>query len=203
MVQFWLYVFGSGFAGIAFGLWDGVTKIPSAVSPLNSNNGDSAQVSVIVASFAVILTTTATGLVVANILRKKDNLVKLVGTSASIVTVTATQCLLIADLRASTLTVKTVMGSGLICISTWCYHYYQSERQPQVVLAEYSMVSRTSSEEFDLEDKEMVEDETEKQPAASSSSEADLIEPTLIRVTMFALFVIFLAIATALFGPRS
>jgi UDP-sugar transporter A1/2/3 len=88
-----------------------------------------------------------TGLIVANILRKKDNLVKLVGTSASIVTITTAQCLFVPELRQSTLTVQTVVGIGIIAISTWLYHLYKEQSLSSEV--EYIALSRSTREDED------------------------------------------------------
>jgi hypothetical protein len=100
----------------------------------------------ILSNAAIIVTTAATGIVVATILRKRDNLVKLVGSSASIVTIAATQCFLFVDLRAKTLTPETIVGIGVIAISTWTYHYYK-EQQP---LSRYSVLGSGSSSESDF-----------------------------------------------------
>jgi hypothetical protein len=127
-VEFWLYLFGTIFSGVLYTFWDGKTKS----SPIGSSHISSERTTAPFLTFsvliAVIAATAGTGLVVANILRKKDNLVKLVGTSASIVTIIAAQCVLFSDLRRTTLTVETVIGAGIIAISTWTYHYYKTQR---------------------------------------------------------------------------
>jgi hypothetical protein len=128
--KFWLYLYGSVFGGMAYTAWDGILPNPSlevidnplATEPIPFTN--------IVSTAAIIVSTTATGIVVATILRKKDNLVKLVGSSASIVTIAIAQCFLFTNLRERTLTPEMIIGIGTIAISTWTYHYYK-ELQPE------------------------------------------------------------------------
>lgn len=79
-------------------------------------------------NLSVLIFTAATGLVVANILRKKDNLVKLVGSSASMVSVAAVQFFVFPQLREDTLTLKTFVGGGIIVVSTWLYNRNTSLR---------------------------------------------------------------------------
>ncbi|KAF2094281.1 hypothetical protein NA57DRAFT_80691 [Rhizodiscina lignyota] len=123
--QFWLYVWGTLFSGISVAIMD--ARISRSVSVQDVIKGIQPNLSLpLLANTTVIIFTAATGLVVANILRKKDNLVKLAGTSASMVTVAIVQCMLFPHLRAETLTVKAVWGAGIISISTWAYNYYTS-----------------------------------------------------------------------------
>jgi hypothetical protein len=198
--QFWLYILGSGFAAIAYILWDGSAKTKGATLPSTFSSNTHFSVSPFLASSAIIIMTTATGLVVANILRKSDNLVKLVGTSASIVTIIMSQCLLSPELRQSTLTVQTVAGAGLVSIATWCYHFYKG-RPTATSQAEYRALA--NPDDFELGDSDSVNDEKEEEGKSTTHPEASVMEPTPIRVTASVLFVIFLAVATALFGPRS
>ncbi|KAK9794421.1 hypothetical protein AB5N19_00232 [Seiridium cardinale] len=195
VAQFWLYTLGSAFAATAHILWDGSNHPKGATIPSTLAPSAQPSMSNSLASSAIIITTTATGLVVANILRKSDNLVKLVGTSASIVTIIMSQCLVSADLRRSTLTVQTVLGAGLVSIATWCYHFYKGRPSQR----EYSAVA--NSDDFELGDSDSASDENEKDAKSSMYEEASAMEPTPIRVTASVLFVIFLAVATALFGP--
>jgi hypothetical protein len=137
--------------------------------------------------------------VVANILRKKDNLVKLVGTSASIVTIISAQWLLIADLRQSTWTVQTVFGSGIIAISTWCYHYYKQQPPPS---RKYEAALSSLDSYRDGEDVADLSDEGLGQPPCPPSDN-DVLQPTFSRVALSVLLVDVLAFFTALYGPRS
>ncbi|KAH8667095.1 nucleotide-sugar transporter-domain-containing protein [Xylariales sp. PMI_506] len=199
--QFWLYALGSTFAAIVSLFWDGnAVSSPSQAAKLSAITHKTAGLrSPFLVSSAIILTGTAAGLVVANILRKKDNLVKLVGTSASIVTIIAFQCLLMPELRRSTLTVQTVLGAGLISIATWCYHFYKqqpppSSSSPPSLTTEPEAVYTSigdMEEEYDLDAKEKNDEIIPDHELAMA--------PTPFRVTAAVLFIIFLAIATALF----
>lgn len=119
VAQVWLYSYGTLFAGLTLLFWDG----PINNSPPSTSEATAWVVDVYA---AVIMATAATGLVVANILRKADNLVKLVGTSATIVTIIVAQVVLFPDLRAETVQVHTTLGVGIIAISTWTYNHYKS-----------------------------------------------------------------------------
>lgn len=148
------------------------------------------------ANTAIILASVATGLAVANILRRSDNLVKLVGTSASIVTIIMLQCLMSAEVRQATLTVQTVLGVGLVSIATWCYHFYKQQPLPSPD-ATYQPVR--TLDEGERGEFQVTGEENEKDATALTGS-VDM-KPTPFRIVASFLFVIFLAVATALFGP--
>lgn len=120
VAQVWLYGYGTLFTGVSLLLWDGQVgpAPPQAIPP-------SALWAAAVYT-AVIIATAATGLVVANILRKADNLVKLVGTSSCVVTIIAAQILLFPDLRNKTVQMHTTLGVGIVAISTWTYNHYKT-----------------------------------------------------------------------------
>ncbi|GAO51596.1 hypothetical protein G7K_5695-t1 [Saitoella complicata NRRL Y-17804] len=141
VAQVWLYFYGTLFAGTILLFWDGRLHSFSSTSTPSSDSDPSTSWAIFV-NAAVILATTATGLVVANILRKADNLVKLVGSSASIVTIIAAQVALFPDLREKTIQVPTTLGAGIIAISTWTYNHHKTV-QP-------SRVSAKDVEQFDL-----------------------------------------------------
>ncbi|KAH8731863.1 nucleotide-sugar transporter-domain-containing protein [Phaeosphaeriaceae sp. PMI808] len=125
VAQFWLYGFGTLFAAITFFFWDGSisnTSLEPASNPLAT---EPTKLMAITGTVAVILSTAATGFVVATILRKKDNLVKPVGTPAGIVALAIAQCLLFPRLREKTLNTATILGIVTISISTWTYNHYK------------------------------------------------------------------------------
>ena len=95
--------------------------------PASEAHNPSAQIDENMGYMAVVLTTCATGLVVANILRKSDNLVKLVGSSATIVTTLLLQPLLDPGLWSETCNPTTVLAVGMIAMSTWTYNYYKEQ----------------------------------------------------------------------------
>jgi len=118
VAQIWLCSYGTLFAGLTLLFWDG--RIASAPGSAE------ATVWVVELYAAVIITTAATGMSVANILQKADNLAKLVGTLATIVTIIIAQVILFPDLQAETVQVHTTLGEGIIAISTWTYNHYKS-----------------------------------------------------------------------------
>ena len=164
---------------------------------------------------SVIITTAATGLVVANILRKKDNLVKLVGASASIVTIILAQCVIFPSLRSKTWTVPTVLGTGIIALSTWTYHYYkQAPNQPPQHAPLPTLETGDASESFEItnegaynSEKEAWEVENQnllRNIAPAPGDETDgPPKPTLKRLSIASMCVVLLAVLTAVVHPSS
>lgn len=76
---------------------------------------------------ALILITGGTGLVVAVILRKRDNLLKLVGTSATLITTAAAQFMLLPSLRGGKIGFWSMFGGGLVVVMTYSYNFYQNQ----------------------------------------------------------------------------
>jgi Capsular polysaccharide synthesis protein len=140
---------------------------------------------------AVIATTAATGLCVANILRKKDNLVKLVGTSASMVTIIFAQTVLYPKLRDHTFTVQTVLGVGIISISTWTYNYYK-QLDPANEQGSYSSVSLGEPGEQEEGDK----------MTTKSTVKDNTFTPTPKKLLGCILLVLCLTAWTANYGPN-
>lgn len=122
VAQTWLYAFGSFASAVVF-LWNGrgqtTTFVPETLAGVALH-------------ISVVVTVAATGLTVANILRQRDNLVKIVGTSASIVIIIVAQVALFPHLRATTITMQTMAGLGIISISTWTYSYYQQPQEASI-----------------------------------------------------------------------
>ncbi|GAA5988784.1 hypothetical protein JCM5350_002939 [Sporobolomyces pararoseus] len=110
--QFWLYAFGTIFTGIA-ALTANSRVVLDSQSTLAS----------LPAFFLVASVTAATGLVVALILRQRDNLVKLVGASLCITTVFVLQHLLFP--LTDGLDFRTTFGIGLLTIATFSYNWYK------------------------------------------------------------------------------
>ena|SRR5579859_2723205 len=118
VAQTWLYAFGSLAAGMVYIFWDGFNRVGDE----STSNFDTIMVHV-----GLVLTAAGTGLIIANILRKQDNLVKIVGTSGSIVVIVVAEYLLYPSLRATTLNLQTGFSVTVIAVSTWAYsHYKQS-----------------------------------------------------------------------------
>jgi solute carrier family 35 (UDP-sugar transporter), member A1/2/3 len=124
VAQTWLYAFGSLASGVVYIFWDGFSR--------STTDGPVSLVHSVVLHIALVVASAGTGLVIANILRKQNNLVKIVGTSAGIVVIIFAQFLLFRSLRATTLNMHTAAGVAIIAISTWTYnHYKQTNNSPQ------------------------------------------------------------------------
>jgi UDP-sugar transporter A1/2/3 len=94
---------------------------------------------------ALVAITAGTGLVVAVVLRARDNILKVIGTAASLVTIAASQFFLLPELRASTFTTWKVCGGGLVTTATWCYNHYSQEPWPLLDPA-YEAIPRENAE---------------------------------------------------------
>jgi UDP-sugar transporter A1/2/3 len=121
--QAWLYFWGIVFATASYPI---STKFYGMTKEADNFQGEMLQWRTLLGPASMLTAVTAgVGLIVAVLLRMRDNLLKLVGTSATIVTIAATQYLLIPKLREGSLTPWKVFGGGLVTVATWCYNYYQ------------------------------------------------------------------------------
>jgi solute carrier family 35 (UDP-sugar transporter), member A1/2/3 len=102
---------------VVYIFWDGFSR-PTTDGPVSIVHS-------VVLHIALVTASAGTGLVIANILRKQDNLVKIVGTSAGIVVIIFAQFLLFPSLRATTLNIHTAVGVAIVAISTWRYNHYK------------------------------------------------------------------------------
>lgn len=82
----------------------------------------------IILNLLVVLTTILMGLTVAIILREGDSLLKLVGSSSALVTITIMQAVFFADLREKTLAFHPVLGCGTVAVGCWAYGYYRTAK---------------------------------------------------------------------------
>ncbi|ROW07665.1 hypothetical protein VMCG_03363 [Cytospora schulzeri] len=89
----------------------------------------------ILGAAVLILLTASNGFLVAVMLKMKDNILKVVGTSASLVTIAMTQFLVWPALRSTNFTPLKVCGSGIVVISTWCYNFYNGKPWPMTTAA--------------------------------------------------------------------
>jgi hypothetical protein len=104
---------------VALSVWDGrVASTPNEVSTAFSPDSITLQI-------LVIASVAGTGLIGANILRRKDNLIKIVGTSTSLVVIIIAQSLLFPHLLSNTFTMQTTAGVAITSISTWTYNQYK------------------------------------------------------------------------------
>jgi len=167
--QTYLYLWGIFFGAIAYPL-----------APSSKFQTDRVQVSttfgVSIAISALVVITAGTGLVVAVVLRFRDNILKVIGTAASLITIAGSQFLLLPDLSASTFTSWKVCGGGIVTTATWCYNHYSQEPweepspeflivPPEDIDSEIaSLATRSSSED----EKEKVELEVREEQVANS-----------------------------------
>lgn len=84
------------------------------------------------AATMLVCITAGSGLVVATLLRYKDNILKMIGTSASLVTVAISQFILVPELRASNFTPLKVCGASIVAVCTWCYNHWNQKPWPPV-----------------------------------------------------------------------
>lgn len=137
--QFYLYLWGVLFALMSFPL--------TAILPASKDDGmnivKSTGLARIMVAGTLVGLTAGVGLIVAVILRRGDNLLKMVGTSASLITIAASQFVIMPDLRATNFTPLKIWGGGLVAVSTWCYNHYKEQPWPA-----YDSVGRGNHEEL-------------------------------------------------------
>ncbi|GAA6033740.1 hypothetical protein JCM8097_004407 [Rhodosporidiobolus ruineniae] len=164
--QFYLYGWGTAFASI-FAL---VRGVPASAG------------SVFLAYLVLVPVTACTGLLVATILRQRDNLVKLVGTALCIVSVYLLQHLFFPSV--STIATREVLGIGVLTISTWAYNFYKDAEKDQPRGPIYLELSTAENGELaGGSGGEAQKDSTD----GSHSSSLDRGEPSLYRPTPFKL----------------
>jgi UDP-sugar transporter A1/2/3 len=150
----------------------------------------------------LVLVTSGTGLVVAVVLRARDNILKVIGTAASLITISISQYILLPELRASTFTKWRVLGGGIVTTTTWCYNHYSQEpwhskswtyetlpTSNHDPTSDNSEVSSTS-EGFDEEPKRV-------SPAPSSNA-GSIFRPDATKILMCAMVTGFLTMEVAL-----
>lgn len=190
--QAYLYVWGIVFAIVAYPL------VPSSRS-----GGTSSPESVLfgegMSIVGLVVITSGMGLVVAVVLRARDNILKMIGTAASLVTIAASQYVLLPELRASTFTTWRVCGGGIVAISTWCYNHYSQIPWPandseEAVSERVPEVGTVLSDEFSAQEKEDVTDDL----AAETSTNGDLLQPNSTKILACAIAIAFATMEVAL-----
>lgn len=210
VAQFWLYLYGTVFSGLILAFWDGRLASQTPVETSASSDDAPTMLFVIIATYSsVVIATAATGLVVANILRKADNLVKLVGTSTCIVTIILAQVILFPSLRATTIQTHTTLGAGIIAIATWTYNHYKSVQKPGWTV----VAGDDEAEELvDMDakmgaqaDQKTRPSPTAEQPVNLPQSQTrtgdDLATPTWPKIAAASLVVAFLTWLTSAYSP--
>ncbi|TVY82667.1 CMP-sialic acid transporter [Lachnellula suecica] len=196
--QAYLYIWGIVFAIVAYPL------VPSSGKTSESSK-EAFTFGVEMSILGLVVITAGTGLVVAVVLRARDNILKMIGTAASLITIAASQYVLLPELRASTFTPWRVCGGGIVATSTWCYNHYSQEPWPpkgwKVVATEEteeenSLVSEDSlSEEKESDGNDSVIKES---GAAHASTEGGLLQPNLTKILGCAIAVGFVTLEVAL-----
>lgn len=124
--QTYLYLWGVLLALISFPL----TASLSARKDNGANTVESTSITKVAVAGTLVGLTAGVGLIVAVILRRGDNLLKMVGTSASLITIAASQFVIMPELRATNFTPLKIWGGGLVAVSTWCYNHYKEQPWP-------------------------------------------------------------------------
>ncbi|CAG8971866.1 hypothetical protein HYALB_00001978 [Hymenoscyphus albidus] len=116
--QMYLYTWGVLFSIIA---------LPLAPSGKSFSEAGSTAFEFVATVLGLVVITSGTGIVVAVVLRARDNILKLIGTASSLITIAASQFILLPQLRAETFTPWRVCGGGIVTVATWCYNHYSQE----------------------------------------------------------------------------
>jgi UDP-sugar transporter A1/2/3 len=182
--QAYLYIWGMLFAIIAYPL------APSPSLPPNFTAPAFFDISVAVTVLTVI--TAVTGLVVAVVLRARDNILKLIGTAASLVTIALTQFILLPQLRASTFTTWRVCGGGVVSIATWCYNFYSQQVWRADEEAEEGLLEEEETEE---------KSNLQNGPEAKGWLNGDLLTPSADKIMCCGILVGFVTLEVALRTP--
>ncbi|GAA5942037.1 uncharacterized protein JCM15063_004277 [Sporobolomyces koalae] len=195
----YLYFWGMAFAGFA-----------AIVSSWRSPAMESSSTIASLPAFSLVaIVTAATGLVVALILRQKDNLVKLVGSSLCITTVFVLQHLFFPVTDG--LDFRTTFGIGILTLATWTYNHYKgigddSSRSATEPVRDYVELSTSddSSPLMNSKDGLPASSQVPDTPSSSfstttpvmplaSSSTPDLYTPTPTRLAIGIAFVLVIA----------
>jgi hypothetical protein len=145
------------------------------------------------------------GLIVAIILRTRDNILKVIRTAASLVTIRASQFVLLPELRASTFTTWKVCGGGLVTTATWwCYNHYSQEpwalQDPDYEAAPKASADEESSLPTPRVSLSVSDDEAETGNVGSGASEVVdyTFRPDATKVVLCVIFAAFITYEVAL-----
>ncbi|ESZ91827.1 hypothetical protein SBOR_7779 [Sclerotinia borealis F-4128] len=116
--QLWLYLWGVFFAIVSY-------PIATWMTTDRGTNSNLSMTSTVTIAIYFSCLTSGVGLIVAAMLRKKDNLMKLVGTSISLLTIAASQYFIFPALRSSGFTIWKIIGGLVVIVSTGCYNYFK------------------------------------------------------------------------------
>ena len=172
-----LYTWGVVFAIISYPL------IPASQRPQEHSQSSNPSGAVFTV-FGLVMVTAVTGLVVAVVLRARDNILKLTGTAVSLVTVAASQFILLPELRASTFTPWKVCGGAIVATSTWCYNHYSQEPWRQDDGDEEPPADSTEFEKDPLQSEEADEELLSLRPSATKIAMCAVVT-TILTLEMY------------------
>ena len=191
----------------------GLVKERDSSSPTKTATSDSYGAAV--GAAALIVLTASNGFLVAVMLKMKDNILKVVGTSASLVTIAITQFLLWPALRSTNFTPLKVCGSGIVVLSTWCYNFYNGkpwpttaapagfQAVPEVDAEGYRESDEVRSEHDSDVDGRVASETAEMLPTAPTAEKRAVLEPTATKVLCCAMIVAFVTMEIALTSARA
>ncbi|POY75483.1 hypothetical protein BMF94_1385 [Rhodotorula taiwanensis] len=195
--QFWLYLWGTVLAGLAHLASHAIALAPPSSGKVQQQVAKSSAWPFI----AVVLITACSGLSVAAILKQRDNLVKLVGSSLCITTLYVLQhvCFPLAEEVES----RAVIGIGILTVSTWAYNYYKDQpNQDGGQTAEPALYTALQLDSGKPEDGSNLDGRPVARGEYANATEPSAIpRPTLFRLLLCGVIISLLA-AVPPFLPR-
>lgn len=195
--QFWLYLWGTVLASLAFLASHAIALAPPSSGKVQQRVATSSAWPFI----AVVLITACSGLSVAAILKQRDNLVKLVGSSLCITTLYVLQhvCFPLAEEVES----RAVIGIGILTVSTWAYNYYKDQpNQDGGQTAEPALYTALQLDSGKPEDGSNLDGRPVARGEYANATEPSAIpRPTLFRLLLCGVIISLLA-AVPPFLPR-
>ncbi|KUJ10222.1 uncharacterized protein LY89DRAFT_759987, partial [Mollisia scopiformis] len=176
--QLCLYAFGLLFSIVAYPLVFVLNPATSSTTP----NED-----FLPALGVLVIVTALTGLIVAAVLRAKDNILKIIGIATSLITIAISQYLFLPELRPSMVTVWKICGGGVVCLTTWTYSYYSKEHW-QHPTARYLPIVNERHEEHTTSEESLGRDMSEK------SASVGFFVPDATKVFACTLIIIFFTV---------
>ncbi|GAA6023780.1 hypothetical protein JCM11491_006863 [Sporobolomyces phaffii] len=182
--QFYLYLWGALFTGLA-----AITANSRVVLDSQSTLAS------LPAFFLVASVTAGSGLVVALILRQRDNLVKLVGASLCITTVFVLQHLLFP--LTDGLDFRSTFGIGLLTLATFAYNWYKDHENEDVEKSTSAYIELATTEDGD---------EPSKEPGTSAApplptAPASIYEPTTTKFAAALALILVISSLVSLIPP--
>jgi hypothetical protein len=117
--QFWLYAWGTLFSVLSYPLTSAMATVP-----LQETGAQAASTTNIVLISIYIVTAAAVRINTGIILRRKDNLTILVGTTTALLISTTTLYYISTALRGTNMTNGTIFGGLVTAIAIWRYNHY-------------------------------------------------------------------------------